>query len=135
MPPLSHPLSSLLRSLVLRLVVLLGGVMAAREATLRARLGALPEGHRRRPPLLRALARMAYTRECLAAPGFWEDPRTNGKAAEVARCVADAGRRAAPRRCGLMFHRGRGMRNITHLATTATHGMAAGRCSGVPGVA
>ncbi len=135
MPPRFLPLSSLLRSLVLRLVVLLGGVMEAREAMVRARLGVLPAGHRRRRALLRTLARVAWMRECVADPGFWDDPRMEGKAAEVARCVGDAGRRAAARRFGLMFSRGRGMRRVGRVVALVAAGVAAGRCRCGRGVA
>lgn len=98
MSPVSAILLTLLRHVALRLALMLGGVLALREARMRARLAGMPAGHRHRARLLRELAKMGRVRVLLADPEFLADVRTIGKAAEVARCVADAGRRAVARR-------------------------------------
>ncbi len=131
--PLSVLLHSMLRwpvmgALVLRVAAMLGGVLAAREAWLRVRLAATPEGHRHRAMRLRGLARLVRVRAALADAAFWEDPRTLGKAAEVARCARDAGRRAMARVLGLLFARGRGMRPAATPVVAAPSWE--GRCSG-----
>ncbi len=137
MPPLPfHPIS-LLHGFVLRLAVMLGGSLVVwclvREGWMRARVAGMPVG-RRRARSERALAVMVRVREALAAPGFLDDARTLGKAAEVARCVGDAGRRSPERRFGLLFSRGRGMRAIARGAVPA-EGVMAGRCRCGHGVA
>lgn len=114
---------------VLGLAMLLGAALAPREALLRLRLAMLPWGHRRRQRLERELAKLARVRALLEDPAFWADARTIGKAAEVARCAGDAGRRALARRWGLLGTRGRGMRPVARAATAADR-VAGGRCSG-----
>ena len=132
MSPLPFPPLSLLHGLVLRLAVMLGGMMGVRflvmEGRMRARLAAMPGGARRARGL-RALAEIVRVRQVLADPGFFDDARTLGKAAEVARCMADAGRRALARRFGLMWSRGRGMRAIARAASPVDAVMG-GRCTG-----
>lgn len=131
--PLSALLHSMLRwpvmgALVLRVAAMLGLGLATREAWLRVRLAATPEGHRHRAMRLRGLARLVRARAALADAAFWEDPRTAGKAAEVARCAGDAGRRAMARLLGLLFARGRSMQPAaTPVAAVASR---EGRCSG-----
>ncbi len=108
MPSAPALLHRLLRCLVLRMALMLGGVLEVRAAAMRARSRVMPEG-KPRARLERELARIAGIRAALAAPSFWRDPRSAGKAAEVARCANDAGRRAMPRRIG-GFAPGRGLR-------------------------
>ncbi len=98
MSPASAILLTLLRHVALLLALMLGGVVELREARMRARLAGMAVGHRHRARLLRELAKMGRVRALLADPAFHEDARTIGKAAEVARCVGDAGRRALARR-------------------------------------
>ncbi len=131
-PPLSVLLHSMLRwpvmgALVLRVAAMLGLVLAAREAWLRVRLAATPAGHRHHAVRLRRLARLVQVRAALADAAFWEDPRTLGKAAEVARCARDAGRRAIARVLGLLFACGHGMRPAAMLVAAAPS--LEGRCS------
>ncbi len=134
MSPLPFPLFGLLRSLVLRWCVLrLVGWCVAREERMRARVVGMKAG-RRRERAMRALAEAVRVRAVLAEPGFLEDARTLGKAAEVARCLGDAGRRALARRFGRLFSRGRGMRAIGGAAVPADRVMG-GRCRGGHGVA
>ena len=128
MSPVSALLHILLRSLVLRVVAMLGGVLAVRQAWMQARLAAMGAGHRHRARLERAMAEMARVRAALADPEFWEDPRSAGMAATVARCVNDAGRRAMARMLGLLWARGRGMRVVGGVAPVAVR--LAGRCTG-----
>ncbi len=128
MPPASSPLQSLLRCFVLRLALLLGGVLAGREQRMRARVAAMPLHHRHRARLLRELARIAWVRAALADPGFGEDPRTVGKATEVARCVNDAGRRAVARR-PLWIARRRAARAASPRLAEVRGGILAERCS------
>ncbi|MCX7383433.1 MAG: hypothetical protein NT133_18915 [Alphaproteobacteria bacterium] len=135
MPPVPAILHRMLRHIALRLALLLGGVLAVREGRMRARLAAMPVGHRHRARLMRDLASMARVRAALADPEFREDPRTIGKAAEVGRCVNDAGRRAVARRFGLMFSRGRGMRRIARGVALAADPVAMARCTGFRSVA
>lgn len=135
MPPLPALLHSLLRFAALRLALLLGGVLVLRERRLRARLAALPVGHRRRAGMLRELAKLIQVRDALPDPAFFADARTLGKAAEVARCVSDAGRRALARRFGLLMWRNRGARRIARRTALAAASVLAGRCRGFPAVA
>ncbi len=135
MPPVPAILHTLLRHIALRLALLLGGLLAVREGWMQARLAAMPEGHRHRARLMRELAFMAQVRAALADPEFREDPCTIGKAAEVARCVNDAGRRAVARLFGLMFSRGRGMRRVARGAAPAADRAMAARCTGFTSVA
>ena len=79
-------LQQMLRALVVRLVLLLDGFLGVREVWLRARLAALPEGHKRLAALL-------------ADPASYVDPRFAELIATVARVRNDAGRRAMVRRC------------------------------------
>ncbi len=135
MPPLPALLHSLLRFAALRLALLLGGVLVQRERRLRARLAALPERHRRRAGLLRELAKLTRARDALTDWAFFVDAGTRGKAAEVARCVNDAGRRALARRFGLLMWRNRGARRIARRAALAAVALLAERCTGFPAVA
>ena len=128
MSPLSAILHILLRSLVLRVVGMLCGVMAGRQARIEARLVGMPVGHRHRARLERVLAEMARVRAALSDPEFWEDPRSAGMAATVARCVNDAGRRAVARLLGLLGARGRGMRVVRAVAPVPA--LVDGRCTG-----
>lgn len=98
MSPASSLFRAILRRLLLRLVLLLDAVQAAREGYLRARLAALPEGHRRRAGLMAELAKAERYRALLADEEAWEDPRFAGLVAEVARVRNDPGRRALARR-------------------------------------
>ena len=138
MSPLPFTPLSLLHGLVLRLAVMLGGMMGVRclvlEGRMRARVAAMPDGARR-ARCERALAHMVRVREVLADPGFFEDARTLGKAAEVARCMGDAGRRALARRFGLLMWRNRGARRIARRAALAAVALLAERCTGFPAVA
>ena len=138
MPPLPFLPISLLHGFVLRLAVMLGGSLVVRcllhEGWMRARVAAMPVGSRWRAQWMRSLAAMVRVREALAAPGFLDDARTLGKAAEVARCLGDAGRRAPERRFGLLFSWGRGMRAIARAAVPADGAMA-GRCRSATAVA
>ncbi len=93
-PSLHHLLLCMLRHLLPALVAVLG----ARAVELRARLAALPAGHRRRARMLGELRRLARWRALLAEPELLDDPAFRGKAAEVARVRNDAGRRALARR-------------------------------------
>ncbi len=97
MPPRPSHLQTLLRALR-HLLLVLGGVLGARAAALRARRDALPPGHRRRTGLEKALRRIAWAQEALSDPGLLDDAGFRGKLAEVARVQADAGRRALARR-------------------------------------
>ncbi len=96
-----HPtiLQAVLRALVVRLVLLLDGFLGVREAWLRARIAALPEGHKRLAVVLAELGRVERARAVLADPESYEDPRFRGLIATVARVRNDAGRRALVRRC------------------------------------
>jgi hypothetical protein len=98
MSPAPSLFQRLLRRLVLRLVIVLGGLLGMREVALRARLAVLPEGHKRRAGLEAELARIERARALLDDPEAWEDPRFAGLVAEVARVRNDAGRRALARR-------------------------------------
>lgn len=135
MPPLSALLHGLLRFAALRLALMLGGVLVPREARLRGRIAALPEGHRRRLGLLRELAKLDQVRDLLTDPAFLADAGARGKAAEVARCVGDAGRRALPRRIGLLMWHCRGARRIARRVALAAQSVMAGRCRGCTAVA
>lgn len=135
MPPLPSLLHSLLRVVALRLALLLGAVLVPRENRLRARLMALPEGHRRRAGILRELAKLIQARDALADPDFTTDARTRGKAAEVARCLTDAGRRALPRRIGLLIGHHRGARRIAPRRALAATAAPSARCRLCPAVA
>lgn len=130
------PLHRLLHGLVLRLALVLGGVLAGvlrgRMYWLRVRLAAMPAGQARRR-MERELGRMARALAAMEDPAFWEDPRTAGKAAEVARCRADAGRRALPRRMGLLCFWGRGMRCVAGAAPLPLDELA--RCTTIRHVA
>ena len=130
MSPFPALLQSLLRHVALRLALLLGGVLAVRERRMHARLAAMKVGHRHRARLLRDLAALTRVRAVLEDPEFAADARTIGKAAEVARCVSDAGRRAVERRFGLMFSRGRGMRCVARLVALAAERVMGARCTG-----
>ena len=89
MSPAPSILKQVLRRLVLRLVMLLGGMLGLRAVWLRARVAALPEGHRRRPGLERELARVERARALLDDPEAWEDPRFAGGWWEVHRVRVD----------------------------------------------
>ncbi len=128
MSPLSAILHILLRSLVLRVVGMLCGVLVVRQARIEARLAGLPVGHRHRARIARVLAEMARVRAALSDPEFWEDPRSAGMAATVARCVNDAGRRAVARLMGLLGACGRGMRVVR--AVSPISALLVGRCTG-----
>ncbi len=128
MVPLPAFLLILLRRVVLRLLGLAGAGLARREARLRHILAAMGARHRRRSGLERELAKIARLRAALADPGFWEDARSAGLAATVARCANDAGRRAVARRRGLGGARNRGMRGLTGAKPRARR-PAAERCS------
>ena len=130
MPPVPAILHTLLRHIALRLALLLGGLLAVREGWMQARLAAMPEGHRHRARLMRELAFMAQVRAALADPEFREDPCTIGKAAEVARCVNDAGRRALARRVAQFFSRGLGMRPGEPMAAPRDPSLPVVRCTG-----
>ena len=82
MPPALFSPQEILRRLVLRLILMVECAVSARG----------------RGRLARELARAERHAALLADPEFWADPRTAGKAAEVARVVGDAGRRALVRR-------------------------------------
>lgn len=97
MSPRSLHLLTLLRMLRLVLGVVCE-VMGSRALVLRGRLAGLPEGHRRRVPILRELRRIAWAREVLADPAVLDDAAFRGLAAERARVFADAGRLALVRR-------------------------------------
>ncbi|MCX7383417.1 MAG: hypothetical protein NT133_18825 [Alphaproteobacteria bacterium] len=96
------PRPSIIQCLLLRVVrhmlLVLDAMLGARAVELRARLDALPPGHRRRARLLGEIRRLARVRAMLAEPGLLDDPAFRGKAAEVARVRNDAGRRALERR-------------------------------------
>ncbi len=130
MPPVSALLHILLRRLVLRVALMLVGMVAMRQAQLRARLATLKEGHRHRARLERAEADMARVRAALSDPAFWEDPRSAGMAATVARCVNDAGRRALARRVAQFFSRGLGMRPGEPMAAPRDPSLPVVRCTG-----
>lgn len=130
MPPVSVPLHILLRSLMLRVVLLLTGAMAMRQAQLQARLATSQQWHRHRARLERAAAEMARVSAALNDPAFWEDPGSAGMAATVARCANDAGRRALPRRLGQMQSRGRGMRPGAPMAARRDLSLPVVRCTG-----
>ncbi len=93
MSPGSFIFQEILRRLVLRLVLMMGE-MGARRAGLVGRLAGMREGHRHRARLVRELAKAERYAALVAEADFaW-----SGKAAEVARVMADAGRRALVRR-------------------------------------
>ena len=128
MPSAVPPLHRMLHGLVLRLALVLGGVLAGQVDWLRVRLEALPVGHARRGRMARELCCMARALAAMEDDAFWQDPRTAGKAAEIARCRGDAGRRAVPRLRGLLYSWGRGMRCATGVAPVPCAGCA--RCTG-----
>lgn len=97
MSPRPSHLQTLLR-LLRHMLAGLCGVLGAREAALRAQHDALPPGHRRRAGLEKELRRITWAQAVLADPDLPADAAFRGKAAEVARVRADAGRRALARR-------------------------------------
>ncbi len=122
---------TLLRRVLARLLLVLGAVLGARGVELRARLDALPQGHRRRARLQAEIRRLARLRALLAEPGVLDDPGFRGKAAEVARVRNDAGRRALPRR-RLVAAPHAGPRAAFPLVSAV---LGEGRCSGCIAVA
>ncbi|MCX7384980.1 MAG: hypothetical protein NT133_26975, partial [Alphaproteobacteria bacterium] len=98
MPLVPSTLEEILRCLVLRLVLMVEAALSGRVAGLRGRLAGMRAGHRHRARLARELAKAERYAALMADPGFWADKRAAGKAAEVARVAADAGRRALVRR-------------------------------------
>ncbi len=92
------PLHTVLNRILRHLLLVLGGLFGARIAFLRARLDALPAGHRRRARIAAEMARLARLTALLAEGDLLEDAAFRGKAAEVARVRNDAGRRAMVRR-------------------------------------
>ncbi len=100
MPPAPATPTEILRRLVLRLILMLGcaRIFGTRAMGLQARLARMGEGHRHRARLEKECARAERYRRMLADPEFWADAGTAGKAAEVARVAADAGRLALVRR-------------------------------------
>ena len=96
MPPVPSTLQEILRCLVLRLVLMVESALSGRVAGLWGRLAGMRVGHRAR--LERELVKAERYAALLADPAFWADPRAAGKAMEVARVAADAGRLALVRR-------------------------------------
>ena len=98
MPPVPSTLQEILRCLVLRLVLMVESALSVRVAGLWGRLAGMRVGHRHRARLERELAKAERYAALLADPAFWADKRAAGKAMEVARVAADAGRLALVRR-------------------------------------
>lgn len=98
MSPAPSLLHAVLMHALRRLLLVLEGILGVRLALLRARRDALPLGHGRRRRLEAEMRRLARYRAMLADPELMEDAAFRGKAAEVARVIADAGRRAMARR-------------------------------------
>lgn len=92
------PLHSVLNRILRHMLLVLGGLLGARVAVLRARRAALPAGHRRRARIGAEMARLARLQALLAEGDVLEDAAFRGKAAEVTRVRNDAGRRAMVRR-------------------------------------
>ena len=86
-------LLAFLHRLVRRLRPVFGTRIDRRVAELRAQIAKLPPHHRRRARLQRELARAERVAAVLHDPESWADPAFVGKAAEVARVIADTGRR------------------------------------------
>lgn len=97
MPSVPSTFQEILRSLVLRLILMVESALSRRIAGLRRRVAAVGEGDRHHLRLSRELAKAERYEAILADPGFWDDLRIVGKATEIARVVRDAGRRALVR--------------------------------------
>ena len=124
MPP--RPLFPHLLLRILRhLLLVLDAVLGARAGELRARLAALPVGHRKRARLEGEMRRLARMRAVLTDPGLLDDAAFRGKAAEVARVRNDAGRRALARR----FLYPTRVRRLRGARAPAAWSMAGGRCT------
>lgn len=98
MSPAPSLLHAVLMHALRRLLLVLDGILGVRLAVLRARRDGLPLGHRRRAGMEAELRRLVRCRDVLADPQLMEDAAFRGKVAEVARVIADAGRRALARR-------------------------------------
>ncbi len=114
MPPAPFSPQEILRRLVLRLILMVESAVSARV----------------RGRLARELARAERHAALLADPDFWADPRTAGKAAEVARVVGDAGRRAWVRRMIWPLR----VRRLRGCARGVAYGDWGGRCTGLWGL-
>lgn len=127
------PLPNLLMRVLRHLLMVLGGVLGARVAFLRARWERLPVGDRRRARVAAEIARVVRLQKLVADGDLLDDPAFRGRAAEVARMRNDAGRRAMVR---LMVHPTRyGLLRRARPAPARVPHVLYGRCTVIMGVA
>ena len=128
-PPVPNPLLRVLR----HLLMVLGGMLGARAAFLRARWEILPVGDRRRARVAAEIARLVRLQLLVADGALLDDPAFRGRAAEVARMRNDAGRRAMVRR---LVHPTRyGLLRSARPAPPRARRVPGGRCTSIMGVA
>lgn len=127
----SSLIQEVLRGVLLRLALMVGGRLGLRVRLLRLAMLGLPEGRRRRA-IARDIARLERVLALLSDPELMADARFMAMAAEAAICGADPGRRAWVRLrwiYGWGWRRRRWMRAFVRAGADGALEVARSRCA------